>query len=169
MLRRDKILAIINIVDDIHEVEQRITCLEQALGKGLQQPFNNTNSGSRKILSGTHIEHTLPLLHPEPPLVATGYENRFGEYSSSFVTANSDYTVLARVAKFSNCPDHCYYLIIMDNLTRKLNVIERTEYHHITETYGYLYNYCYTDTHKFQLYGDILYVLSPQVFLLYYP
>lgn len=141
-------MAIVNIVNDIHDAERRITNLEEALGKGLQQPFNNTNSGSRKILSGTHIEHTLPLLHPEPPLVSTGYENRFGEYSSSFITADSDYTVLARVAKFSMSPDHCYYLIIMDNLTKKLGVIERIEYHHITETYGYLYNNNYIDNLK---------------------
>ncbi len=141
-------MAIVNIVDDIHDAEGRITHLEEALGKGLQQPFNNTNSGSRKILSGTHIEHTLPLLHPEPPLVSTGYENRFGEHSSSFVLADSDYTVLARVAKFSMCPDHCYYLIIMDNISRKLGVIERISYHHITETYGYLYNNKYIDRLK---------------------
>ena len=153
-------MAIVNIVDDIHDAEGRITHLEEALGKGLQQPFNNTNSGSRKILSGTHIEHTLPLLHPEPPLVSTGYENRFGEHSSSFVLADSDYTVLARVAKFSMSPDHCYYLIIMDNITRKLEVIERIEYRHITETYGYLYNNNYIDIHKFQLYGDTLSVQS---------
>jgi len=141
-------LAIINIVDEIEEAGKRITYLEEALGKGLQQPFNNTNSGSRKILSGTHIEHTLPLLYPEPPLISTGYENRFGEYSSSFITADRDYTVLARISKFSICPDHCYYLIIMDNITKELGVIERIEYHHITETYGYLYNNNYIDNLK---------------------
>ncbi len=139
-------MAIMNITDSIQEAEQRINYPEEALGKGLLQPFNNTNSGSRKIMFGTHIEHALPLLHPEPPLVSTGYENRFGEYSSSFIVADSDYTILDKVSKFGFKPDHHYYLLIKDNMSKKIDVIERIGYRHITETYGYLYNNNFVDS-----------------------
>ncbi len=139
-------MAVINILESIQEAEERITRPEEALGKGLLQPFNNTNSGSRKIMFGTHIEHALPLLRPEPPLVATGYENKFGEYSSSFKVADDDHIVLGRVSKFSVDPEHHYYLLIQNKKTKELDIIERVGYHHITETYGYLFNNSYIDS-----------------------
>ena len=44
----------------IDELRERVPRGEFMLGKGLNQPFNNTNSGSRKIMFGTHQEHSLP-------------------------------------------------------------------------------------------------------------
>lgn len=124
----------------IDELNQRVSTREFMLGKGLNQPFNNTNSGSRKIMLGTHLEHRLPLLHPELPLIQTGYENEFGRYSSSYVTADANYTVLAKIPKFAHNPNHDYYTIFQNDKTGELDVVERISYKHITETYGFLYN-----------------------------
>ena len=133
-------MANLNIIDQVVQEEKRIYEPEEMLGKGLYQPFSNTNSGSRKIMHGIHLEHTLPLLHPEPALVRTGYEDKFGVKSSSFITANSDYKVLMKIPKFADKPEHHYFLIVQDLINNKFDVIERISYRYVTESYGYLYN-----------------------------
>jgi hypothetical protein len=133
-------MANMNLVQDVAKIEQGMSSIEQALGKGLMMPFNNTNSGSRKIMYSTQIEHVLPLMEPEPAFVQTGYENRFGEHSSSLIIADSDYEVVAKIAKFSFNPNHHYYLVFKDLRTGEYDILERTSYCHITETYGYLFN-----------------------------
>lgn len=129
-----------SIIDRMEEVEKRINNQEEMLGKGLLQPFANANSGSRKIMSGTHREHELALCNPEVPLVQTGYENEFGYNSSSFITADSDYLVIAKIPKFSFNKEHHYFMIMLDINTQELSYIERISYKHITETYGYMLN-----------------------------
>lgn len=136
----------LNLADQIKKVEERIDYREQILSKGLMQPFNNTNSGSRKIMFGTHREHVLSLMNPEVPIIQTGYENEFGHKSSSFIIADSYYDVLAKIPKFANKPEDHYYLIVLNNMTNQMSVIERVGYNHITESYGYLFNNDFLDT-----------------------
>lgn len=138
----------LNLADSIKEVESRIFNQEEVLGKGLMQPFSNTNSGSRKIMFAVHREHNLPLIHSEVPIVATGYENEFGHNSSSFIKAESDYQVLCKLPKFSKFPDYHYWAILLDIHTKQLHTVERISYRHITETYGYQYNNNFLDTLK---------------------
>ena len=70
-------------------------------GKGLMIPFMNTNSGSRKILASTQKEHVFSLMRPEKAILETGYEIRFGDYSSSVTKADSTYRVVGKISKFS--------------------------------------------------------------------
>lgn len=114
--------------------------LEYALGKGLMQPFANTNSGSRKLMYSVHLEQALRLLNPEVPIISTGYEIRFGDISSSIMRAKSDIEVIAMISKFQNNPRHHYQIITKNLETGEYDAIERKSYNHITETYGYLYN-----------------------------
>lgn len=141
-------MAIINLQEEIDKVDVRIDSQEEILGRGLMQPFNNTNSGARKIMFGTHLEHRLPLMYPEVPLVQTGYENEFGKYSSSFIPSDADYRVVAKISKFSFSPNNHYFLIIADDKKKQLSIIERMSYKHITETYGYLLDNDYIDMLK---------------------
>ena len=134
-----------NLQEQIKEIEKRITSQEQCLGKGLQQPFNCTNSGSRKIMFGTHSEHNLPLEESERPIIGTGYETEFGQNSSSFIKSKGNYVVVDKISKFINKPNYHYYLIVMNTETNELDVIERISYKHITESYGYKYNNEYLD------------------------
>ncbi len=76
----------------------------------------------------------------------TGYEIRFGDYSSSITKADSTYRVIGKVSKFSFAPNHHYWLIVEDMKKKKLDVVERISYHYITESYCYLYNNEYMDT-----------------------
>jgi DNA-directed RNA polymerase beta subunit len=141
-----KAMANLKFTDKVNEASEKLSSMEQMFGKNLLQPFTNTNAGARKIMHGTHRDHVFPLMHGEKAIVETGYENRFGDYSSSITAADSDYRVIAKISKFSFSPNHHYYLIIQDMVNNKLDVVERISYHHITEGYGYLYNNEYLDS-----------------------
>lgn len=111
---------------------------EETLGKALQQPFNPSNSSSRKQMFNTHNAQNIQLLDPDVPYVSTGYENKYGKLSSSFITTNSKYQVIAKIPKFSNHKDHIFYMIYFDSSTGKYDVFEAKPYEFITEMYGYL-------------------------------
>ena len=130
----------LNFEETMQKEAARIKSPEQILGKCLDQPFTTANSGSRKILYSTQKEHALPLLNPEVPIIQTGFENRFGDYSSSIIKMEDDYEVLAKISKFSRNPNHHYILIMRNMRTNQLHVVTRISYHHRTESYGYLYN-----------------------------
>ena len=138
----------LNIINDVLKVEKRLQTKEQILGKGLNMPFNVLNSGSRKIMFSTQMDHRVDLFNPEVPLTGTGYENRFGEFTSSFIRSNGKYLVLAKIEKFAHLPGHHYYLIVKKMDTDEYDIIERKMYEYITETYGYLYSTEYLDKLK---------------------
>lgn len=117
-----------------------ITNMESVLGKGLNVPNNATSSGARKILASIHQSHSLVLSRAEMPYVGTGYENRFGDLSSSILETSDDMEVLAKIPKFSYAPNHHYYLILKNLSTNEIDCEERISYRYITEMYGYLHN-----------------------------
>lgn len=125
---------------DIAEEEKRLPNLEHMLGKTLMQPFAASNSGVRKLMYEIQLEHSLALEKPEVPIIQTGYEIRFGDHSSSIITAENDMEIIDKVFKFEKDPNRHYYLITRDLNTGEFSYIERKEYTHTTETYGYLYN-----------------------------
>lgn len=129
-----------NFSQDIKQNAERLNSKEEILGKGLCQPFVDCNSGSRKLMFSIHVEQSLPLVHPEVPFVMTGYEQEYGDRSSSIIKADTDYEVVAKVSKFADAPQHHYFLILRNIHNNKLNFIERKEYTHSTETYGYAYD-----------------------------
>ena len=48
--------------DQIEAAEKRTPTMEHMIGKGLLMPFNNVNSGARKIMHGVHRDHVFPLI-----------------------------------------------------------------------------------------------------------
>ena len=139
--------GLMNIDKEVDYYASQVNSYDNLLGRGLMVPFNPSNSGSRKLMSAIHNEHHMTLSHAEPPIIQTGYENRFGENSSSFITAESDYEVIYKINKFSFYNNH-YFLIVKDKNTGVYDVIERVLYRHNTESYGYLYNNDYLDSLK---------------------
>lgn len=131
-------MASMDLMNQIRRVD--VQKEDHMLGKGLQMPFAASNSGSRKLMFGTQLEHRLPLLNPEVPFIQTGYEKEFGRYSSSYITAQEDMTVVGIVPKFSWNPKHHYYIFAIGNNSKNLYMFERKTYKHITENYGYLFN-----------------------------
>ena len=141
-----KMNGTLNLSREIGKVEKRIPAQEFTLGKALKQPFCNANSGSRKIMQGTQIEQIVQIMNPEIPIISTGYENEFGEYSSNFIIADKEYQVLAKIPKFINRSNDHYWLILYSRKDNYLTMIERTSYHHITEFFGYKFNNDYLDS-----------------------
>ena len=129
------------LIASTNKVQQReIENTNHILGKGLQMPFSASNSGSRKLMFGTQLEHRLPLLKPEVAFIQTGYEKQFGENSSSFCKSKESVEVIGCVAKFEWAPKHHYFIFAKGLESNNLYVFERKEYKHITENYGYLFN-----------------------------
>ena len=127
----------LNILNQVENV--KVDNIDHILGKGLQMPFNASNSGSRKLMFGTQLEHRLPLMKPDVPYIQTGYEMEFGRNSSSFIDVDRDMEVIGIVPKFSYDPKHQFYVFTIDT-DDNIHVFERKEYKHVTENYGYLFN-----------------------------
>ena len=138
--------TVLDLSREVREIAKRLPSQEYTLCKGLKQPFNNTNSGSRKIMQGIQMEQATQLINPEVPIITTGYENQFGELNSNFMVADTNFQVLAKVTKFINKPDIHYWLILYDMNHNKLTCVERVGYKHITEFYGYLFDNSFLDT-----------------------
>lgn len=131
----------------ISEHEQRVSDdYDKIGGKALLVPGSASVSGARKILASVQRDATLCIMNPEVPIVQTGYENRFGDYSSSLVFADTDYQVVAKISKYSFSPNHHYWLICKDLHSNRIVSFERISAHHVTEQYGYLYNNTYIDS-----------------------
>jgi hypothetical protein len=127
----------------IAEAQEHISKLrskEEILGKALMQPFADCNSGNRKLMFSVHVEQSLPLLHAQVPFIQTGYEQGFSDRSSSIITADANYEVVAKISKFKSNPQHHYYLILRNLRTNALRLYERKEYLFTQETYGYEYD-----------------------------
>ena len=146
-------MAGINFTEKVEEFAKDLPSLEHMLGSGLNQPFSNTNAGARKIMYSVHKSHVFSLFRPEKAIIETGYEIRYGDYSSSITRADNNYKVVAKISKFSFAPNHHYWLILQDTKSGNLDVVERISYHYVTESYGYLYNNEYMDS---LVVGDII-------------
>lgn len=128
-----------SFIQEIEEREKGLKSKEQGLGKSLYQPFTDANSGARKLMAATQLEHAMPLFHPEIACVKTGYEERYGDYSSAIIKADAPYEVVGKISKFTEKPNHHYWLLVRNLITNSLGVIERVSYNYSTEAYGYLY------------------------------
>ena len=136
----------LNYQDQIRTNAQRLKFKEQALGRNLRQPYSSTNSGVRKLMHSIHQTHAFSLINGEKAINETGYEIKFGDYSSSILAFDHPVIVLYKIPKYSFNPNHHYYLIVQDTNTGALDVIERISFKHITESYCYLYNNSYLDS-----------------------
>lgn len=130
-------MAKLNLRDEFKDI--KFDNPDQMLVKGSMMPFNASNSGSRKLMFGTHLEQRLGLINPQVPYIQTGHEMEFGLHSSSYTLADRDYYVFDRVQKFTKQPNHHFFLICLDHQDRRICVFEKKKYKHVTESYGYLY------------------------------
>lgn len=130
----------LNLQEIFDPINESLEQVDDMLGKGAMMPFNNTNSGGRKILFGTQREHVIPVNDAEVAFIQTGVEDEYGKYSSSVKTAKGNYKLIAKVPKFSNMADHHYFAVFINCDTNMIEYEERKCYKHITESYGYMIN-----------------------------
>ena len=138
--------TVLNLSQEVNEIAKRLPSQEYTLCKGLKQPFNNTNSGSRKIMQGIQMEQATQLIEPETPIISTGYENQFGELNSNFIVSEYHLRVLAKITKFEKFPNNHYWLVVYNEDLDELTCIEKISYKHITEFYGYLFDNSFLDS-----------------------
>lgn len=128
-------------VEDIEtKVKPRIQKPEESLSMTLNQPFVNTTSGSRKVLNNIQYQHAMNMVYAEPSTIVTGHEDRFGEVSSSVITACGEYTCVAKIERYSEYPGMEYLLIFHEPVNNLLISVKRVPYHYNTQSFGYLYN-----------------------------
>lgn len=131
----------LNLVEKANEIENNLGSREFTLGKGLLQPFNESNSGTRKIMFGIHKEQSIQLCKPETPIILTGYENQYGYKSSGFVVADANYVVVDKIHK-----NKAKYLVLLyDANGNRLHSVVRMGYSYHTENYGYNVNTTFLD------------------------
>lgn len=141
----------INLDEQLDELRRQEKFPEQRLGSCLTQPFAGLNSSNRKIMYATHDQHKLNLTEGEAPIISTGVENEFLNYSSSYVKAGCDKRVLAKIQKFPARPDLHYWLLVVNlngDKTGWLDLIERKTYVHTTESFGFPLNTNYVDIYQ---------------------
>lgn len=141
-------MANLDFPQKMEKAKQRIKSPEHMLGSGLLQPSTSTNSGSRKLMAYTQRTHALCMIHSEKEIVGTGFENRFGDESSSIEKVETDCQVIAKISKFSKAPEHHYWLILQDLTSNRLFIKERKAYKNTTESYGWLNNNNKMDSYR---------------------
>lgn len=141
-----------NLIDSLQEVDQQLEYPEQMLAKGKLQPFNCSSSGARKLLFSTQVNHIIPIHNPQIPFVGTGYENKYGDLSSSIIKSGPECEVVSIIPVYSFAPRQRYYMIVRDH-NGVYKVFERKSYDHTTEKYGYVFNNTFIDSLSV---GDII-------------
>lgn len=141
-----------NLIDSLQEVDQQLEYPEQMLAKGKLQPFNCSSSGARKLLFSTQVNHIIPIHNPQIPFVGTGYENKYGDLSSSIIKSGPECEVISIIPIYSFAPRQRYYMIVRDH-NGVYKVFERKSYDHTTEKYGYVFNNTFIDSLSV---GDII-------------
>jgi len=99
-------MNVINIDKQVNAAVKSLPDENYMLGRTLMQPFKPANSGSRALMNSVHVEHLMVLTNGEVPLIQTGYETKYGECSTSYITVEDDYKVLHKIPKFTfnnNC------------------------------------------------------------------
>lgn len=144
-----------NLAKYIADAESRIPDQNYALGKGLLQPFRGTNSGSRAIMQNVQLDQRLSLMDPEPPIIATGHENRYGQMSSNYIVNDSNKIVIDKISKYpwDISDTRRAYIVTLDPVTNEIDILERKPYEHVSESFGYTFNSKYLDG---LMVGDII-------------
>lgn len=134
-------MAIKDFARKMDEANERIGgVLERALGKCLDQPFTSANSGPRKLMFAIHHDHACSLWNRQTSAVSTGFENRWGDLSSSIVQLDDDVVVLDKISRYSSNPQHRYYVLYLKRSTNTIEVVERKYCEHTAESHGFLYD-----------------------------
>ena len=66
--------------------------------------------------------------------------------SSYKIDTKHELKIISKIPKFAFTPNHHYYLLVQDEETKTLGVIERISYKHCSESTGFFYNNEYLDS-----------------------
>lgn len=121
-----------DLEDQARKIQESLPSREYTLGKGLIQPFNETNSGSRKIMQSTQSDQNIQVINAEIPIISTGAATAFGQMSSNYIWADTDFVLVDKIEKNK----YQYTAILYDKIHNYLHCFKRTNYEYFTESYG---------------------------------
>ncbi len=97
----------------------------------------NKSSGPRLHITSTYFEQSVVLNESEVAMMYTGYEKEFGRFNDSLRIAKVPYTILARIEKYPTRPGFHYTLILKDNWSGFISLVENKHYESLAEEHGY--------------------------------
>lgn len=131
-------------IAELNKIAKEIKSIDHCYGSGLLTPFAGKVNSSRSAMFYAQLTQAKNLTNPQTARVSTGYEKVFGDRSTSYRKAESDYIVLNRIRKFDN--DYVYLLVIQDIKTGKYDVIYRTSTESFAESSGVYIDNDYIDS-----------------------
>lgn len=105
-------------------------------------------SANRLQMQALQTSHSIPLLDPESPAMATSFEKPYGKYTDSYCVSPADFKVISVIPKFVNISRFNYIYVVQNMLTKVFDVIEVKHYACLSEDQGYLRPYTKGDTYK---------------------
>lgn len=124
--------------DLIKRKERELKGLDDHLGVTLMG-FPQYTSAVRLSMFTSHLKQYTVLNEGEPPQIFGGYENIFGQNSSSLVKADNDYEVIAKIDKFEENPNYMYVLVLYNEEQDYYHIVFKKISENLTEKFGYKY------------------------------
>ena len=103
-------------------------------------------NASRGMMAANNVKQTMVLLNPEPAKVLSGSENTFGKLSSGYKFLSGEWKVLDKIKKYSD--GEIYTLILYQESTNTVDIIEKQYAEDGPERFGYVYNTSAMDSHE---------------------
>ena len=105
---------------------------------GLNLTVYQKSSGNRHQMFTSHLEQAVMLRNPETPLVFTGREKPYGQYTDSYKKTKNPVRIVDVISKFPTNPRWRYVYVVQDTITGVYDVIEVTHIEKLSEMHGYL-------------------------------
>ena len=83
----------------------------------LSHPFHA--AGPRQHMFSVHYTQHLMLDNPESPRNFTGWEKQFGKYLNSYMKADKNLEIVAKINRHSSFQDMSYVLVVREQGTNK--------------------------------------------------
>lgn len=110
----------------------------------LSHPFHS--AGSRQHMFSVHYTQHVMLDNPESPRNFTGWEKQFGKYLNSFMKADKNFEIIAKINRHTSFQDMSYVLVVKETGTRNYDIIRVSHYEKLSDQHGYLRPFSYTDS-----------------------
>lgn len=109
----------------------------------LSHPFHA--AGPRQHMFSVHYTQHLMLDNPESPRNFTGWEKQFGKYLNSYMKADKNLEIVAKINRHSSFQDMSYVLVVREQGTKNYDVIKVSHYEKLSDQHGFLRPFSYND------------------------
>jgi len=122
-------------IERVREISEKMQGSHKFLAEELMVPNLNKADGTRINMFCNHFIQSVVPIEGDYPKVFTNFENQVGKYSSSYKVADRDWKVVKKVIKNK----FNYSLILLNEETNYVHIVNIKKAERITEKYGYKY------------------------------